>query len=59
MPSLLVVDDEAAILHAFRRAFSQPDITVLTAATGGEGLDIVSQHRPDVVVLDINLPDTS
>ncbi len=59
MPSLLVVDDEAAILHAFRRAFAQPDVTVLTAATGEEGLAIAEQERPDVIVLDINLPDTS
>jgi two-component system nitrogen regulation response regulator GlnG len=59
MPSLLVVDDESSILHAFRRAFSRPDITVLTAATGTEGLALVAKHQPDVVVLDINLPDTT
>jgi two-component system nitrogen regulation response regulator GlnG len=59
MPSLLVVDDEPSILHAFRRAFSRPDITVLTAATGTEGLTMVAKQRPDVVVLDINLPDTT
>jgi two-component system nitrogen regulation response regulator GlnG len=59
MSSLLVVDDEAAILHAFRRAFSAPDVTVLTAASGREGLEMAAQHCPDVVVLDINLPDMS
>jgi two-component system nitrogen regulation response regulator GlnG len=59
MRSLLVVDDEPAILHAFRRAFSRPDIEVLTAATGKEGLDIAEQSRPEVIVLDINLPDVS
>jgi DNA-binding NtrC family response regulator len=59
MPSLLVVDDEATILHAFRRAFSGPDVTVLTAATGREGLEMIAEHQPDVVVLDINLPDMS
>jgi two-component system nitrogen regulation response regulator GlnG len=59
MPSLLVVDDEAAILHAFRRAFSRPDITVLTASTGKEGLELAERERPDVVVLDLNLPDMS
>jgi two-component system nitrogen regulation response regulator GlnG len=59
MPSLLVVDDETSILHAFRRAFSRPDVTVLTAGTGTEGLALVAEHQPDVVVLDINLPDTT
>jgi two-component system nitrogen regulation response regulator GlnG len=59
MSSLLVVDDEPAILHAFRRAFSRPGVTVLTAASGKEGLDLAEQSRPDVIVLDINLPDIS
>jgi two-component system nitrogen regulation response regulator GlnG len=58
MPTLLVVDDEPSILLAFRRAFQGADgLDVLTAATAAEGLDLVRQRRPDVVVLDINLPD--
>jgi two-component system nitrogen regulation response regulator GlnG len=59
MPTLLVVDDEPAILHAFRRAFRAPQVTLVTAASAAEGLEAVTQHRPDVVVLDINLPDQS
>ncbi|HET6425646.1 MAG TPA: sigma-54 dependent transcriptional regulator [Planctomycetaceae bacterium] len=59
MPSLLVIDDETSILHAFRRAFSRPDLQLLTATTGQEGFDAVVQHQPDVVLLDINLPDAS
>ena len=31
MPSLLVIDDEESILHAFRRVFQRADITLLTA----------------------------
>jgi two-component system nitrogen regulation response regulator GlnG len=59
MSSLLVVDDEPAILHAFRRAFRRDDVEVLTASSGKEGLELVVKHRPDVVVLDINLSDAS
>jgi two-component system, NtrC family, nitrogen regulation response regulator GlnG len=59
MQSLLVVDDEPTILHAFRRAFSRADVNVLTATTGKEGLDVVKERQPNVVVLDINLPDAS
>jgi DNA-binding NtrC family response regulator len=55
MPTLLVVDDEPAILLAFRRAFAAA--TVLTAETAGEGLALAAQHHPDVVILDIRLPD--
>ncbi len=59
MPTLLVIDDEASILHFFRRAFQEPDIDLLTAGSASDGLQKVAQHRPDVVILDINLPDES
>ena len=57
MPTLLVIDDEPSILHAFRRVFREPEVTLHTAATSGEGLQLVARARPDVVVLDIALPD--
>jgi two-component system nitrogen regulation response regulator GlnG len=59
MATLLVVDDEASILLAFRRAFREPDVTVLTAETAAEGLELARQRRPDVIVLDVHLPDLS
>lgn len=59
MPTLLVIDDEPSILHFFRRAFQQPEIALLTAASASEGLEKVAQDHPDVVILDINLPDAS
>jgi nitrogen regulation protein NR(I) len=59
MPKLLVVDDEPSILHFFRRAFSGPEVTLLTAASAAEGLAAVERDRPDVVVLDIDLAGES
>jgi len=59
MSVLLVIDDETSILHAFRRAFRESGLTVLTASTAAEGLELVAQQRPDVVLLDIHLPDQS
>ncbi len=59
MAKLLLVDDEPSIQHAFRRVLRGPGFTVLTAATASEGLELVQQQRPDVVVLDIHLPDAS
>lgn len=59
MPKLLVVDDEPSILHFFRRAFASPDVTLLTASTAAEGEEAVRRDQPDVVVLDINLPDAT
>src|ERR1700722_1600506 len=57
MPTLLIVDDEPSILLAFRRAFGGAAVDVITAETGAEGLEKARQRRPDVVILDIHLPD--
>jgi two-component system nitrogen regulation response regulator GlnG len=57
MPTLLVVDDEPSILLAFRKAFGDPALTVLTAETAAAGLELARAHHPDAVVLDIHLPD--
>lgn len=59
MPRLLVIDDEAPILHAFRKAFQDPHLELLTAETAEEGEHLVATEQPDVVVLDLNLPDRS
>jgi two-component system response regulator AtoC len=59
MPTLLVVDDEPAIQHAFQRAFRGGDVTLLSAGTAAEAAVAFARDRPDVVVLDIHLPDAS
>ena len=59
MPKLLVVDDEPIICHSFRRVFATPEIEVLTAGTVAEGWRRTQEDRPDVIVLDLQLPDGS
>ena len=60
MPKLLVVDDAPAMLLAIlRRAFRAAPPEILTATSGGEGVALARQHRPDVTILDIVLPDQS
>jgi len=59
MPTLLVIDDEPSILHAFRRAFRDPALTLLTASTAAEGIEFVRTAKPDVILVDIQLPDQS
>jgi two-component system nitrogen regulation response regulator GlnG len=56
---LLVIDDELPIQHAFRRAFQDQAVDVLTAETAAAGIDVIRQKHPDAVVLDLNLPDRS
>ncbi len=59
MPTLLVVDDEPAIQHAFQRAFRDTELVVKSATTAAEAVAAVERDRPDVVVLDVHLPDAT
>src|SRR5713101_6314995 len=59
MPTLLVIDDEQSVRYSFRRVFEGNGVTVLTARTAAEGLQQVREQGPDVVVLDLQLPDRS
>src|ERR1700677_2526434 len=59
VPKLLVIDDEESLLYSFRRVLANENLHVLTALTGAEGLKQVRAHNPDVIVLDLQLPDAS
>jgi two-component system, OmpR family, KDP operon response regulator KdpE len=54
---ILVVDDEPAILRFLRAGLSSQGYVVLQAQTGQAALDAVRQHRADMMVLDLGLPD--
>ena len=57
--SVLVVDDEKGIRHAFLKALENDGYTVFEAETGESTLSIVSIEQPDVILLDMKLPDMS
>ncbi|WP_193044828.1 response regulator [Mycolicibacterium baixiangningiae] len=59
MTRVLVIDDEPQILRALRINLSVRGYDVTTAATGAEALRSAADHRPDVIVLDLGLPDMS
>lgn len=50
-----VVDDDAAISDLLIEILTDEGYTVVCAASGGDGLALIRQYRPDVVLLDINL----
>jgi two-component system phosphate regulon response regulator PhoB len=57
--SILVVDDEPDILELVRFNLTRAGYQVLTAATGSEALTLLRTSRPDLVLLDLMLPDSS
>ena len=56
-PTVLVIDDELQIRRLLRVCLEANGYRVLDAATGQEGISAAAQHRPDVVLLDLGLPD--
>jgi len=54
---VLVVDDEPQILRALRINLRVRDYDVRVAATGAEALEVAGRHPPDLVILDLGLPD--
>ena len=57
MASILVVEDDDAIRGAVRRGLQEKGFAVAVAATGLAGLEQVLRETPDVVLLDLGLPD--
>lgn len=55
MYKLLIVDDEPSIRFSIGQVFSDDDVAVLTAETPAEGIRLVAEESPDVVLLDIRL----
>jgi two-component system KDP operon response regulator KdpE len=56
---VLVIDDEPQIRRLLTVALEANGYRVLTAANGQEGLVLAAQHRPELVILDLGLPDLS
>jgi two-component system KDP operon response regulator KdpE len=57
MTRVLVVDDEPQILRALRINLRVRDYDVYVAASGTEALEVAGRYPPDLVILDLGLPD--
>ena len=55
--SLLVVEDEPNILELLSASLRYAGFDVLTATSGSEAVQAAQRHRPDLIVLDVMLPD--
>jgi len=54
--TVLVVDDDPAIVEMIRLGFEADDMNVLSAGDGAEALEVLARDRADVVILDIMMP---
>ena len=56
-PHILVIDDERQILRAMRTILTEKEFRVTTASRGEEGLALAAVQEPDLIILDLGLPD--
>ena len=56
MPSILVIEDETELVKVLRSYLEQAGFTVFSSGRGDTGLVLWEQKRPDLVLLDLNLP---
>jgi PAS domain S-box-containing protein len=59
LKTVLVIDDEPAILELLTKTMLQKGFRVLRASDGRTGVEFATQHLPDVIVLDFTLPQFS
>jgi DNA-binding response OmpR family regulator len=55
-PRILVVEDDASLAHLYCTALTMNGLSVMRAADGFSALRVVEEYRPDLVVLDLMLP---
>lgn len=56
-PTLLVIDDEVAIRRFLKASLSEDEFNLMEAANGKDGIQAIANKSPDVVLLDLGLPD--
>ena len=56
---IAIVDDEESVRTALRRLMRSADLDVETFPSGGEFLEALKTHRPDCVVLDLQMPQVN
>ncbi len=56
-PTILVIDDDQSILPSLTQYITEKGYKALNASTAMQGLEHIKQHQPQVLVLDLELPD--
>lgn len=56
-PKLLIIEDEPLLREMYFQAFTEQGLEIVSAETAEEGLFMIEQEKPDLVLLDILLPN--
>ena len=59
LPRILVIDDEIHVLQLAQLGLGMEGFLIIPAMTGAEGLEKATSDPPDLILLDVNLPDIS
>lgn len=57
VPTVLIVDDEKNLLELYKSELAAEGYEVILASTGKEAVELLGSNRPDVVVMDIRMPE--
>ncbi|MCH2231567.1 MAG: response regulator transcription factor [Crocinitomicaceae bacterium] len=57
MESILIIDDEADIRDILAYNLKREGFEVFTASNGPEGIDLATQHKPNIIILDVMMPE--
>jgi len=56
-PTILIIEDNPNNLRIMERSLERSDYAIIHAGDGAEGLDMAYSHKPDLILLDLGLPD--
>ena len=56
-PTVLLIEDTMSLARLYEQYLSTVDVKIRTVETGRAGLDVINNDPPDLVLLDISLPD--
>ncbi|MCX6543346.1 MAG: response regulator [Acidobacteria bacterium] len=57
--TILIIDDDADTVTYFSSLLEDNGYATITAGNGAQAIDLVKKHRPDLITLDITMPETS
>lgn len=59
MTKIAIIEDDQTILQMYRMKFESDGFDVYIAADGQKGIEAVKEHRPEIILLDLQMPNMS